>query len=64
MLMLVCIQGLDTIWRLVEDGSPGNWKIAGSIDQPKGSGPRHITVHGMSSFTRRDYPLNIYIQPR
>ncbi|KAL7284193.1 hypothetical protein ACG7TL_001475 [Trametes sanguinea] len=38
--------GADKIWRLVENGSPGNWRIQGQIDQPKGSGPRHIATRG------------------
>ena len=40
------VQGGDKIWRLIEDGSPGNWKIQGQIDQPGGSGPRHMATHG------------------
>jgi 6-phosphogluconolactonase (cycloisomerase 2 family) len=38
--------GADKIWRLIEDGSPGNWKIQGFIQQPTGSGPRHIATRG------------------
>ncbi|KAH9896868.1 putative isomerase YbhE [Cubamyces lactineus] len=43
--------GADKIWRLVEDGAPGNWRIQGQIDQPKGSGPRHIATRGNMLFT-------------
>lgn len=38
--------GADKIYRLAEDGTPGNWKIAGSIDQEIGSGPRHLVIKG------------------
>ncbi|THH31642.1 hypothetical protein EUX98_g2531 [Antrodiella citrinella] len=38
--------GADRIWRLVENGSPGNWRIQGDIVQPLGSGPRHIAIRG------------------
>ncbi|GJE92408.1 isomerase YbhE-like protein [Phanerochaete sordida] len=38
--------GADKIWRLVEDGAPGNWAIQGFIQQPTGSGPRHIATRG------------------
>ncbi|EKM53237.1 uncharacterized protein PHACADRAFT_147588 [Phanerochaete carnosa HHB-10118-sp] len=38
--------GADKVWRLVEDGAPGNWKIQGFIQQPTGSGPRHIATRG------------------
>ncbi|KIP09338.1 hypothetical protein PHLGIDRAFT_22966 [Phlebiopsis gigantea 11061_1 CR5-6] len=38
--------GADKIWRLVQDGADGNFKIQGFIQQPTGSGPRHITTRG------------------
>ncbi|KAI0794979.1 putative isomerase YbhE [Abortiporus biennis] len=38
--------GADRIWRLVQNGSPSEWKIQGQITQPQGSGPRHIAVRG------------------
>ncbi|KAI0360679.1 putative isomerase YbhE [Trametes cingulata] len=43
--------GADKIWRLVENGSPGNFRVQGQIDQPKGSGPRHIATRGNMLFT-------------
>ncbi|KAI0674303.1 putative isomerase YbhE [Trametes maxima] len=43
--------GADTIWRLASDGAPGKWSIRGQIDQPKGSGPRHIAVRGNQVYT-------------
>ncbi|KIM76833.1 hypothetical protein PILCRDRAFT_826047 [Piloderma croceum F 1598] len=36
--------GADKIWRLIEAGSPGTWKIQGFIAQPLGSGPRHMAI--------------------
>ncbi|TCD69333.1 hypothetical protein EIP91_008089 [Steccherinum ochraceum] len=43
--------GADRIWRLVENGSPGNFKIQGQITQPLGSGPRHIAIRGNTLYT-------------
>ncbi|KAI0821489.1 putative isomerase YbhE [Irpex lacteus] len=43
--------GADKIWRMVENGSPGSWKIQGFIAQPTGSGPRHIVVRGNTLYT-------------
>jgi hypothetical protein len=42
---MLFVQGGDKIWRLVENGSPANWKIHGLITQPEGSGPRHIAIY-------------------
>lgn len=38
------VQGADTIWRLIKNDF--QWLIAGSIEQPVGSGPRHIAIAG------------------
>ncbi|KAI0682204.1 putative isomerase YbhE [Earliella scabrosa] len=43
--------GADKVWRLVENGSPGNFRVQGQIDQPAGSGPRHIAVRGNTLYT-------------
>ncbi|KAH9849366.1 putative isomerase YbhE [Lenzites betulinus] len=43
--------GADKIWRLSEDGAPGNFKVHGQINQPSGSGPRHIATRGNTIFT-------------
>ncbi|KAI0764966.1 putative isomerase YbhE [Fomes fomentarius] len=43
--------GLDRIWRLAQSGTPGNYSITGQIDQPSGSGPRHIVVRGDQLYT-------------
>ncbi|OBZ78153.1 hypothetical protein A0H81_01940 [Grifola frondosa] len=44
-------RGADRIWRLVEDGAPGTWRIQGQINQPLGSGPRHIATRGNMLYT-------------
>ncbi|KAI0635167.1 putative isomerase YbhE [Trametes polyzona] len=49
--VLVPDLGADKIWRLVEDGAPGKFKVHGQIDQPKGSGPRHIATRGNTLYT-------------
>lgn len=36
--------GGDKVWRLGECSPPGNWSIHGFIEQPKGSGPRHMAI--------------------
>ncbi|KAI0764961.1 putative isomerase YbhE [Fomes fomentarius] len=43
--------GADKVWRLVESDGSGNWRIQGQIDQPAGSGPRHIAVRGNTLYT-------------
>ncbi|EJF63677.1 putative isomerase YbhE [Dichomitus squalens LYAD-421 SS1] len=43
--------GADTIHRLVRDGPAGNFKVQGEIEQPAGSGPRHIVVRGDQLYT-------------
>ncbi|KAH9920005.1 putative isomerase YbhE [Epithele typhae] len=43
--------GADKVWRLTEKGSPGNWVVHGQIDQPTGSGPRHIAIRGNTLYT-------------
>jgi len=48
--VLVPDLGADTIWRLVQD-SPGNYHVVGSLDQPKGSGPRHIAIRNNTLYT-------------
>ena len=40
----------DKVWRLVEDGSPGVFKVQGQIDEPTGYGPRHIAIRGAPTF--------------
>ncbi|TFK36304.1 Lactonase, 7-bladed beta-propeller-domain-containing protein [Crucibulum laeve] len=43
--------GADKIWRLVNDGVPGKFKVQGQIDQDAGSGPRHIAIQDNILFT-------------
>lgn len=50
------LQGADKIWRLVQNGAPGNFKIQGQIDQPQGSGPRHIAARGTRHPETRVFP--------
>ncbi|KAK0458070.1 uncharacterized protein EV420DRAFT_1620867 [Desarmillaria tabescens] len=52
----------DTVWRLKEIGSPGNWSIVGSITQPTGSGPRHIAVEGDLLFTLHETTSTLTVQ--
>ena len=44
------VQGNDKVWRLGEvDGNPGDYVVHGEIQQPIGSGPRHIRIRGTPS---------------
>ncbi|KAI0717390.1 putative isomerase YbhE [Cerioporus squamosus] len=43
--------GADKVWRLIEDGAPGKFRVQGQIDQPSGSGPRHIATRGNTLYT-------------
>ncbi|ESK95856.1 hypothetical protein Moror_12354 [Moniliophthora roreri MCA 2997] len=43
--------GGDKIWRVVNDGAPGNFKVQGQIDIDAGAGPRHIAIHDDILFT-------------
>jgi 6-phosphogluconolactonase (cycloisomerase 2 family) len=36
--------GADKIWRIVNDGAPGKFKVQGQIDIAPGNGPRHVAV--------------------
>ncbi|KAF8811102.1 hypothetical protein BYT27DRAFT_7184481 [Phlegmacium glaucopus] len=36
--------GADKIWRLVNDGAPGKFKVQGQIDVAPGNGPRHMAI--------------------
>ena len=46
--VLVPDLGADKIWRLIQasNDTPGSWVIQGLIEQPEGSGPRHIALAG------------------
>ena len=44
------VQGSDKIWRLGEvNRNPGDYVVHGEIQQPIGSGPRHIRIRGTPS---------------
>ncbi|KAI0260749.1 Lactonase, 7-bladed beta-propeller-domain-containing protein [Gloeopeniophorella convolvens] len=49
--VLVPDLGADRIWRLVENGDAGSWRIQGQITQPTGSGPRHIAIFDGTLYT-------------
>jgi len=51
--VLVPDLGADKIWRLnqVAPNTPGEWEIHGFIQQPNGSGPRHIALKDGFLFT-------------
>ncbi|EAU86751.1 hypothetical protein CC1G_06512 [Coprinopsis cinerea okayama7 len=57
--------GADTIWRLVPNdvvGSTDIVKIAGSIPQPKGSGPRHISIYKDRLFVLHELSSTLTVQ--
>lgn len=60
--ILVPDLGADKIWRLTEDGSPGNWKINGFIEQPQGSGPRHIAILDDQLYTIHEHSSTLTLQ--
>ncbi|KDQ53879.1 hypothetical protein JAAARDRAFT_38844 [Jaapia argillacea MUCL 33604] len=41
--------GQDKLWRLTQNATTGEWYIQGDIQQPTGSGPRHMALHGNNS---------------
>ncbi|KAF9044259.1 Lactonase, 7-bladed beta-propeller-domain-containing protein [Panaeolus papilionaceus] len=43
--------GADKIWRLVNDGAPGKFKVQGQIDVAPENGPRHIAIQDDVLFT-------------
>ncbi|KJA21813.1 hypothetical protein HYPSUDRAFT_682420 [Hypholoma sublateritium FD-334 SS-4] len=43
--------GADKIWRLINDGAPGQFSVQGQIDIDAGSGPRHIAIRDGILFT-------------
>ncbi|KAF7354367.1 Isomerase YbhE [Mycena venus] len=42
--------GGDKVWRIGRTGAPGDFSIHGLIEQPKGSGPRHMAILGDSMY--------------
>ncbi|KIM43740.1 hypothetical protein M413DRAFT_443644, partial [Hebeloma cylindrosporum] len=49
--VLVPDLGADKIWRLVNDGAPGKFRVHGQIDVAPGNGPRHIAIRDNILFT-------------
>ncbi|KAF9269821.1 hypothetical protein L218DRAFT_940052 [Marasmius fiardii PR-910] len=47
----VNFQGGDKIWRVVNDGAPGKFKVQGQINIDAGAGPRHIAIQDDILFT-------------
>ncbi|KAL0060664.1 hypothetical protein AAF712_012541 [Marasmius tenuissimus] len=58
--ILVPDLGGDKVWRLT--GSGGQWKIAGDIPQPAGSGPRHVAIQNDRLFTLHELSSTLSIQ--
>lgn len=53
--------GGDVIWRLKQE-SAGNYSIQGQIDQPEGSGPRHISVYDGYLYTLHELASTLTVQ--
>ncbi|EJD35363.1 putative isomerase YbhE [Auricularia subglabra TFB-10046 SS5] len=45
--------GADKIWRLAKSAGSGAWEVAGALDFPRGSGPRHALFHGAPALRPR-----------
>ncbi|KAH7890467.1 Lactonase, 7-bladed beta-propeller-domain-containing protein [Phlebopus sp. FC_14] len=56
-------KGNDKIWRLGEvDGQPGNFTAHGDIQQPIGSGPRHIRIRDNMLYTLHELSSTLTLQ--
>ncbi|TFK64512.1 hypothetical protein BDN72DRAFT_262380 [Pluteus cervinus] len=55
--------GADKIWRLVNDGQPGVFRVQGQIDVDPGTGPRHIAIHDNILFTVHETTSTLTAQP-
>ncbi|KAF9269841.1 putative isomerase YbhE [Marasmius fiardii PR-910] len=60
--LLIPDLGGDKVWRLTNDDKPGNWKIAGNILQPTGSGPRHVAIKDDRLFTLHELASTLTVQ--
>ncbi|ESK84972.1 putative isomerase YbhE [Moniliophthora roreri MCA 2997] len=58
--VLVPDLGGDVVWRLTKDS--GEWRIAGSIPQPSGSGPRHAAILDNRLFTLHELSSTLTVQ--
>lgn len=54
--------GADTIWRLARGSPFDNYRIWGSIPQPKGSGPRHIAIYENRLYTLHELASTLSVQ--
>ncbi|KAF5374093.1 hypothetical protein D9615_008896 [Tricholomella constricta] len=54
--------GANKIWRLVNDGAAGKFKVQGQIDVDAGSGPRHIAIHDNILFTLNELTSTLTAQ--
>ncbi|EGN94490.1 hypothetical protein SERLA73DRAFT_114730 [Serpula lacrymans var. lacrymans S7.3] len=55
-------KGNDKIWRLTQNGSAGDWKIQGLIEQPQYSGPRHIRIYQDMLYTVHELASTLTLQ--
>ncbi|KAI9566628.1 Lactonase, 7-bladed beta-propeller-domain-containing protein [Boletus coccyginus] len=56
-------KGNDKIWRLGEvNRNPGDYVVHGEIQQPKGSGPRHIRIRGNMLYTLHETTSTLTLQ--
>jgi len=60
--LLIPDLGGDKIWRLGQTGGPGVWSIHGQIDQPAGSGPRHLAVRDNFIYTVHETASTLTLQ--
>ncbi|KZP30563.1 putative isomerase YbhE [Athelia psychrophila] len=56
--------GADKVWRLSEapGGDPGHWAIHGFIQQPKGSGPRHMAIYNAELYIIHELSSTLTVQ--
>jgi len=54
--------GADKIWRLVNDGAPGKFKVHGQIDVAPGNGPRHMAIRDNILFTVNEKTSTLTVQ--
>jgi len=61
--ILVPDLGADKIWRLTQSSSSsGSWQISGFIQQPTGSGPRHIAIQNGFLYTLHELSSTLTVQ--
>ncbi|KAF7977386.1 hypothetical protein HWV62_4001 [Athelia sp. TMB] len=55
--------GADKVWRLSEvNGNPGTWSIHGFIQQPTGSGPRHMAIYNDELYIIHELSSTLTVQ--